>query len=219
MWKAFLPPSLFLGSLFLFIILLFLLPVEVRITIDNLRKDKSISLQLIILFWGKVKLRQIKRIFPAAFQINSFLEQCNALVKEKEEWYKSGKAQLQKTAGAVYHLMRTAIWKKFDLKVKLGSGDPAWTALLTGFLRYLSGRGSPHVLRLLSFKKGKRPLFLFYPSFLEREYIFLLSVEFTVSGLKLIYYSVKIFCEIILGLQRLNLRRRSGKWQSIQSKV
>ena len=218
MWKAFLPRPLFLGFLFLFVILLFLLPVEIRITIDNLRKDKSISLQLIILFWGKIKFWQVKRIFPAAFQINSFLKQCHALL-EKEEWYKSGKAQLQKTAGAVYRLMRAAIWKKLELQVKLGVGDPAWTALLTGFLRYLSGRGSPHVLRLLSFKKESRPRFLFYPSFLEREFIFLISVEFTVSGLKLIYYSVKIFCETILGLQRLNLRRRSRKWQSIQSKV
>lgn len=209
MWTTFLPESFYFWFPFLFIFLLLLLPLEIRISFDNLRKDKGISLQLVVLFWGKVKLWQLQRTFPAGLKMTSFWQQAYALAEGKADWYKSGKVKLQKITFLVYRFMRAIIWKKFDLKVKLGTGDPAWTALFTGFLRYLSGRGSPHVLRLLSFRKGSRPRFLVYPSFLEREFLFLLSVEFTASGLKILYYTVKIFWETVLGYQILILRRRS----------
>lgn len=219
MWKAFLPRLFFLASPFLFIFLLLLLPVEIRITIDNLRKDKSISGLLIVLFGGKIKLLQTKKTFPALLQVDSFLKQCFELWREKEEWFKSGKMRLKKIAGTIYSIMRAGTWKKLDLHIKLGNGDPSQTAFLTGLLRYVSGRGTPHVMQLLSFKKACRPRFLFYPSFQKHEFVFLFTVEFTLSGLKLVYYGAKIFYETVSGLQRLNLWRQSGKWQNIQSKV
>ena len=220
MWETFLPRLFSLAFLFLFITLfLMLLPVEIRITIDNLRKDNSISGQFIVSFGEKIKLLQIKKTFPATLEIGSFLNQCLELWKERGKWYKSGKEMLSKTAAIVYRLMRAGIWKKFDLRIKFGCLNPAQTALLTGFLRYISGRGTPHILHFLSFRRGGRPRFLFYPSFQKNEFVFLFAVEFTVSGLKLLYYGIKILYETVSGLQRLNLWRQSGKWQNIQSKV
>lgn len=219
MWKVFLSRPFFLASPFLFIFLLLLLPVRIRIAIDNIRKDKGISAQLTVIWGGKIELWRTIKVFPATFDLDSFLKQCLIFFKEKDGWYKKGKIQLQKTAGTVYRLMRVCTWEKLDIWLNMGLGDPARTAYSIGFLRHLSGWGLPQMMRLLSFKKGSRPYFLFYPSFLKYEFVFLLSLEFTVNGLKFIFYGVKIFHGIFFESRRIYLWRQSKKWQSIRSKV
>lgn len=219
MWVPYLQKSFCFWFPFLFLFLLFLLPLEIRISFDNLRQDKGISLQMAALLWGRVTLFKLLRTFPAGFKITSFSELADALVAEKDSWYKSEKKRLQKIVSLVYCYMQSVTWKDFDLVLKIGTGDPAWTALLTGFLRCLFGWGSPRVTRLLSFKKGNRPRFLVYPSFQESEFVFLLSVEFVTGGLRTLYYVLKVFGEAVLGYQKLLLWRRSKKWKNIQSRV
>ncbi|MGI5823502.1 MAG: DUF2953 domain-containing protein [Dethiobacteria bacterium] len=193
---------------FLFVFLLFFLPFKIRISFDNLRQDKSISLQLIVFLWGKATLFKLQRNFPAGLKTTYFAELAGTLTAEKSGWQKDSKKSLQKISLLVFDFMQAVVWRKFALKVRLGTGDAAWTALLTGFLRYLSGRGSPHILRLLTFEKDSRPFFLVYPAFQDQEFVFLLTTEFTAGGLKIIYYTVRIFWEISVCYQNIILRRR-----------
>lgn len=204
---------------FLFVFLLFFLPCKIRISFDNLRQDKGISLQLIVLFWGKVTLFKLQKNFPAGLKATCLGELFNTLTAEKISWPESSKKRLQTIIFLVFDFMQAVVWKQFALKVKLGTGDAAWTALLTGFLRYLSGRGSPHIMRLLTFGKDSRPFFLVYPAFQKHEFIFLLTAEFTAGSLKIIYYTARIFWEIFMCYQILILRRRFKKWQNIRSRV
>ena len=204
LWQSF-----YLWFPFLFVFLFFLLPYKIRISFDNLRQDKSISFELIVFLWGKAALFKLQRNFPAGFRITYFEELANTLAAEKSGWHKDGKKGLQKIPLPVFDFMQAVVWEQFTLKVKLGTGDAAWTALLTGFLRYLSGRGSPHILRLLTFEKGSRPFLLVYPAFQEQELTFLLTAGFKAGALKIIYYTIKIYWEILMYYQNIILRRQS----------
>lgn len=206
----------FFGFLFLLFLLLALVPIETRITIHNLRQDKVVFGQLAVLLGGIIKFWQVNKTFPVTFRLDSLLEQGLAWFRVKDDCYKSSKMLLQKTAVLVYRFMHACVWNKLDLQVKLGLGDPARTALFTGLLRYLSGRGTPQVLRLLPFKKEKKPHFLFYPSFLKYEFVFSLSVSFTTSGLRLIYYSIKMILLHKLYLQGIHKNQQSFALKILQ---
>ena len=190
-------PVVLLGFLFLLTALFLFIPLEIRITIDNLRHDKSISGQLVVLWGGKVKFGQAKIAFPAILGPGPFSKKSIAFFVREDGRYKRGKIYLQGIAGALNRLLiHTCVWERLDLQVRLGVGDPARTALLIGFLRFLLGWGLPYTQSLLVFKNGNRPRFLFYPYFPGNKCIFLLSAVFKINSLKFIYQRIRILNSI-----------------------
>ncbi|NMB41547.1 MAG: DUF2953 domain-containing protein [Firmicutes bacterium] len=181
------PWFFYLLFLLLFILAsILLIPFQLRISFNNLRKDNSASLELEIFIGDSLKLTGFEKTF--------FLdESMEAIVRAKRGWEPFKKEQLRKTLLLVYRFMQTLRWVTADIKIKIGTGDSAWTAMLVGFLRQLSAMAFARFFWAMPF--AKKPLILVYPSFEQRTLLFSCSFKFFVHGTSAIYYTLLVLWE------------------------
>ena len=179
--------SFYLWFLFIFIIAVALfMPLQMRISFNNLRKDNSVYLELEIFIGDSLKLTGLEKTILLD-------ESMEAIVRSKRGWEPFKKEHLQKTLLLVYRFMQTLRWVAADIKIKIGTGDSAWTAMLVGFLRQLSAMASARFFRAMPF--AKKPLILVYPSFEQRTLLFSCSLKFFVHGTSAIYYTLLVLWE------------------------
>lgn len=198
--------SFYLWFLFLFVAVIILwLPLQIRISMNNLRKDNSVSLEMEIFILGRVKLFRWKKHFLVTENV-FFLSEMLASIAERGRWWKElSTIRLRKILFLMYRFILALKWRQLDIYVKLGAGDAAWTGVLTGLLRYLSAMVSADLSK--RFHLENRPRILVYPSFLQKETNFSLLMVFYTSGAVLIYHSTLLLWELFYRSQIQILRR------------
>ncbi len=192
----------FLFLLFLFLLLvliILLLPLTIRISINNLRKANTVFFELNFFLLGGVKLFSYNRVLLSLkkeAEGDGLLLLLHSLMEKKQDWKESYKRGINKHLLFIYRLITAFGWERMDLYVKLGSGDPAWTGIITGFLRFLSSMLSLYISKTAG--SCQRPGIFVYPSFFQKELVFSFRAKFRLNGLRIIYYSMLLFLEIVV---------------------
>lgn len=172
------------------------MPLGVRIKIDNLRENNTNNFILLVvtfLIFYRLKIFKLKKIILSFSdqQENAgllLLQRLTTIIKDEKI---RRLISILKNPLLMHFFLNTAKYKKLDFFLKIGSGDPAWTAILTACLRSFFGILSPYLLRFLFFKQGK-PRLLIYPSFLRQELLFLFSLEISFNLARLLYFYIAI---------------------------
>jgi len=185
--------SFYLLFLFLFILSsILLLPLRIRISIDNLRENNSVSSQLEIFILGRIKAARLRKELLVDKNTDKLLA---GIDRWKALWKKPGEIRLRQILNLANRFIHTVRWKAVDVKAKVGAADAAWTGVLTGFLRQLAAIVSNYFFQALSLEK--RPRLLIYPSYGQKEFVFSIVVEFYTNGFITLYYSILIMWEAV----------------------
>ena len=189
---------LFLLFSLILLIILVLLPLTIRISINNLRKANTVSFEFNLFLLGRFKLFSYKRILLSLNEGegDTLLSLLCSLMEKKQGWEKSREREIKKHLLLILRLITAFGWERMDLYVKLGTGDPSWTGIITGFLRFLSSMLSLYLLKIAG--SCQRPGIFVYPSFFQKELVFSFRAEFSLNGLRIIYYLTWLFFEIVV---------------------
>jgi len=190
-----LPLSFYLWFLF-FVLLpaILFLPLKIRISFDNLRKDSSVSFQLSFYLPGPILIGRFKKnIFIPKIKVASGLTLQSIW---KNYWGILTKTRLHKLLFIACRFALASRWKVIDIKIKVGTGEAAWTGLLTGLLRQVAAVVSGYLFQVLSMEQ--RPRLLVYPSFGPKGFVFSFHVEFYASIISIFYYSTLLFYEAVI---------------------
>lgn len=184
--------------LLLLLIILLLLPLTIRISINNLRKANSVSFELFILLLKRFQLFAYKKTL---FTLNKnegthVISLLRSILEGKQSWKEPREIRIKKHLLLIYRLISAFGWERLDLYIKLGTGDPSWTGIITGFLRSFFGILSLLISNNLGVRQ--RPGFFVYPSFFQKELSFFFRAEFGLYGLRIIYYLIWLFLEIAI---------------------
>lgn len=187
--------------LFLGVLLLLIWPLKVCIRIDNLRENKSIQIVFALYISKGITVMKVSRKLDLHDGNNEVRFQNLQHRLETVKKTKIGRVFrfIFKAPGPALCFLRSSKWRKLDLFLRFGTGDPAWTAIITGCLRTLAGLFSLSLSEYFNFA-AQRPRILIYPSFMEQELFFLLSWEFGFNLLQVLSLSATIFV--------VNLRER-----------
>ncbi len=188
---------LFLFLTLLLLLVLLLLPLTIRISINNLRKANTVSFELKLFLAGRFKLFVYKKILftlKIGEEGDVFLSLWRLFAEEKRGWKEPRERTIKKHLLIIHRLISAFGWERMDLYLKLGTGDPSRTGLITGFLRFLSGMLSLYLAKKTGLRQ--KPGIFVYPSFFKRELLISFCVEFGFNGLRLVYYSMRLFWEI-----------------------
>jgi hypothetical protein len=181
-------PALSLYLLFLSIGLataIVVVPLTIRIKMDNWRKNKSISLGVGFLFFTGHKRFTLKKFSLARQKLTSWFP----LFREI--------AYLRTGLSFLNQQLKILNWKSLTFKIKVGSGDPANTALLAGGLMGTSRLVSRYLQEYYYFEK--RPSILVYPSFTTRVLYFDLYLVFKTSIGRLLYIGIFLAAYLVAG--------------------
>jgi hypothetical protein len=151
-------------------------------------------LELEIFILGSIRFTGLKKNFLLNKESFPLLKMLT-LIAERGSWKELRNIPFRRILFLICRFILALRWRKLDFNVKIGTGDAAWTGVLTSFLRQLSEIASYYFFQVLSFKQ--RPRILIYPSFLQKEFIFSFYVEFYANGMILIYYSTLILWEAV----------------------
>jgi hypothetical protein len=191
--------SFYAWFLFLFVLLIpFFLPLWIRISFHNLRKDNIVSVELEIKLFKKLRLFLFKKIFSSALNdenlknVYKYLSQLKEIV-HRRKLYKESFLRLYDLA---YLFASSLSWQRLDIFCKFGTGDPASTAILTGSLRFLASVISYRIYKILTFSENK-PRILIYPFLLKKEFIFFSSFEINTSGARIFLILLNIAWKLI----------------------
>lgn len=176
------------GFLFLFVVVVFLLllfillvPFTLRIKVDNLRHDSNISLSLGIMLCGRIQILSLQRIIGAETGFSPY-----KILKIAERRVKLRKQNLHKAITLLQRLNNAVVWHEMVAMLRVGTGDPAATGMITGILRGLGGVFSAKLQQNRYFWKNK-PVIHVYPSFFEKELKYLLAIELSTSLGRILY--------------------------------
>lgn len=178
--------SLYFWFLFLsFFLAIVVVPFTIRIKINNWRKNNSISLEIKFLFFALHKTFGFSRFSVATQNIASrifFFQDINSLF-----------------AGLAFfnRQLKALNWRYLSLKITIGNGNPAETALIAGSLLGTSGFLSRYLKKHYSFKK--QPRFFIYPSFTARIFYFDLLFAFKTSVGRLLYTGIYLTAYLLAG--------------------
>lgn len=188
--------------LFFFFITFMLIPLTIRIKIDNWRKNNCISLEIKLLFFSihrtyylsKAKEFTSHQITASKFfLLKKFLDEQN---------YRQLLDTLLNSLPIFHRQLKKISWRCLDLKLKLGTGNPAETALIMGSLHGICSILSLYLVNDYSFQK--QPLFLLYPSFTAKMLYFELFLEFKTSMVRLLHLGLYLRAYFFLGRWSLN---------------
>ena len=84
-----------------------------------------------------------------------------------------------------------------DLHVKLGTGDPSWTGIITGFLVFVRHAVLIHIKNN---RISPEAWNIFTLLFFKKELVFTFNAEFRFNGLRVIYYSIRLFLELAVAV-------------------
>ncbi len=186
--------------LFFFFITLMLIPLTIRIKIDNWRKNNCISLEIKLLFFSIHKTYYLSKYFTAPKSTASKFFSLKKILDE-QNYHKLLDIFLNSLA--IFHRqLKKFTWRRLDLKLKLGTGNPAGTALIMGSLHGTCSILSVYLGKYYSFQK--QPLFLLYPSFTARMLYFELLLEFKTSMVRLLHLGLYLLAYFFLGRWFIN---------------
>lgn len=193
--------------LLLLLIILLLLPLTIRISINNLRKANSVSFELFILLSKRFQLFAYKK---ALFSLNKnegthVISFFRSLLGGKQSWKEPREIRTIKRLLFIYRLISSFGCERLDLYIKLGTGDPSLTGIITGFLRSFFGIISLLIANNLGVRQ--RPGFFVYPSFFQKELRFFFRAEFGLNGLRIMHYLMQLFWEIAVAMNLKKLWR------------
>ncbi|MGI5875697.1 MAG: DUF2953 domain-containing protein [Dethiobacteria bacterium] len=184
----------FLLFLPLLVLLLLLWPITVCIKIDNLRENKTIKFLLELYIFKRTKVFRVKKGINVDNKIDG--QRLSTFFCKPEASGKSKGSRifqfLRKYQWPTCYFLRTLRWDELDFFLRLGTGDPAWTAIITGFLRSFAGLLSFYLSRYLIFI-AQKPRLLIYPSFFKQEFSFMFSIEFNFNLLKVLLFLAAMF--------------------------
>jgi len=184
--------------LFFVLIFPFFLPLWIRISFHNLRKDNSVSFELEISLLNSLRMFLYKKNFsPTVNEENlenflKYLPRFSNIVYQRKLYWIS----FSKLKHILDYFLSSFTWERMDILCKLGTGDPAATGIITGFLRFISSVVSYHIINSFTFT-GKKPRILMYPSFLKRELFFFISININSSVAKILIHLFLIFFILI----------------------
>lgn len=171
---------LFVIVLIIFLLCILLVPITLRIKLDNLRHDSNISLSLAVKLCGRMQIFSLQRILGA--------ETGYKVLKIADRRVKLSKQDLHKAVTLLQRLHSAVAWHETEVMLRFSTGDPAATGIIAGILHGLGGVLSAKLRRTRHFRK-KKPVILVYPSFFEKELKYHLAIELS-SSLGRIFYSV-----------------------------
>ncbi|NLL21709.1 MAG: DUF2953 domain-containing protein [Firmicutes bacterium] len=191
---------LFLLLLLLSLLLvILLLPLKIRISINNLRKTNTVFFELNLFFWRRFKLFSYQRhLLSLKEEEEGLLPLLLSFMKKKQGRIEPRERGIKKHLLIIYRLITAFGWERMDLHVKLGTGDPSWTGIITGFLSFLSDMLSLYISKTTGSRR--RPGIFVYPSFFQKELVFTFNAEFRFNGLRVIYYSIRLFLELAVAV-------------------
>ena len=174
------------GFLFLFavIVLLFfilLVPFTLRIKLHNLQHDTNISVSVSIMLCGRITILSLYRILGAETGLSP-----DIILKRTEGRVQLKGKKLRKAINLLQRLNRAVLWHELNVMLRIGTGDPAATGIITGILHALGGLFSVILQRNQQFLKIN-PIILVYPSFFEKELKYHLSLALSTSLGRLMY--------------------------------
>ena len=191
--------SFYLWFLFIFIIAVALfMPLQMRISFNNLRKDNSVSLKVEIFLPGSLKVACFNKKIMLYEDIGKKL-----LTKDSLIFFEKG--SYKKILSLLCWIFKHFNLISLEIKAKIGTGDAAWTAMIVAFLRKLPEIIYPFFHRRMFFEK--RPCILIYPSFSGRELIFFCSIKFYIKGIVILYCAVFFLWQTIFRAKNQHLRR------------
>lgn len=210
------------------VILCLLLPLVIRIEAKNTQENNFICyLKFQVYIYGLKVLNVKKRVgnfkFPKDF-FQIIRDELKVAHKDIEKEGRPGaenelkviESKIEQILRLVGRFCRGVQWRRLDLSFQVGSGDPAWTGILTSGLRFLSGCLSSYLKQHLKFSQ-EGPRLLVYPSFFKKEFVFLLIVEFQGKVVTFLYFGLNLF--IIMLSKQIWKKGRLSKCQNILFRV
>ncbi len=195
--------------------LLLLIPFRLRIEIHNLRDNNVIHFTLMLLVFNRLQLLTIKKNFHwfNIFEGKKILGTWNNIFRTKKDPEKFFIGMKDYFSSCLQQFLKHMPCTSFVMTIKIGTGDPAWTGILTSILRVSSS------LLVSKFAPASHQVVRtsIFPSFYHRELSLYLFLEVKLSGLKVILFALawsKLF--LLLINQRY---RRNKKCQTDPSKA
>ncbi len=176
---------------FLFLIaaifVILFVPFTVRIKLHNVRDDSSIALVFKFLLFRRLCLFTLRRSMGK--QREDIEDDILRMLLKKYFLSEKGLLRGKQLKIVSSYMMRVGAaldWHEMMILLRVGTGDAASTGTIIGLLRSLGGVLS-HMLRKKWRFRGKGPLILTYPYFLERKFIFYITAEFSIGLGQLLY--------------------------------
>lgn len=150
---------LFLFAVIVLLFFILLVPFTLRIKLHNLQHDTNISVSVSIMLCGRIPILSLHRILGAETGLspNIFLKRTEGRV------HLTGK-KLHKAINLLQRLNRAVLWHELNIMLRIGTGDPAATGIITGILHALGCLFTVILQRNQQFLKIN-PIILVYPSF------------------------------------------------------
>ena len=196
------PAAFFYALILLFtvVFIILLLPVTIRIKIDNWRKNNFISFEIELFFLTIHRTyspQRLSRIFQSpAIRTGSWAR----IFQDK---YLKRKINILLANLSFFNRqLKTFQWQYMDINLKISAGDPARTALLIGSSLSISGLLSLHLEKIYAFKK--RPRFRIFPSFAVMSIYFELFFQFKTSLGRLFYLGLYLLAFLFVGRWFIN---------------
>ncbi len=171
------------------ILMILLVPFTVRIKLHNVRDDITVGFVFKLLLFRRLCIFTLRRSMGKQRKDIEDDILCKLLKKYilSEKGLPRGK-QLKIVSIYIMRVGAALDWHEMMVLLRVGTGDAASTGINIGLLRSLGGVVS-HVLRKKWRFRGKEPLILTYPYFLERNFKFYITAEFS-TGLGQLMYRV-----------------------------
>jgi hypothetical protein len=162
-------------------------PFTLRIKLHNVRDDITTVFILKFLLFRRLSLFTLHRTLKKNMEDveDDILRMWLKKLFLSEHGLPRGK-QIRRLSGYLFSLSSALDWHEMMVLIKIGTGDAASTGINIGLLRSLGGLFS-NILRKKWRFREKDPLVLVYPYFLERNFKFYITAEFSAGLARLLY--------------------------------